>query len=699
MPRGSCVRRSSPLPTSSSEPPAEGVPTTVAGPARAAADGELAPTWVRGPGVLDQLAIRSSRPPLRRAVDPSERRERPGRLDRLDVLVLVLLVVSAATIRGFRANEPYGMYFDEVYHARTATEFLQHWEYGQPHAIYEYTHPHLAKYAMAAGIVLAGGNQVSGTADLGAPVADAVIEARWAPPAAPGERHGDRLYVATGTELRVLDLASRAAIGAIAVDAEALALDPAAHRLYVADAGGMIRTLETTALDLPIGPSLLGTGLLEPFIDGDGVPVERLIVTDISVITVDADGRLRAYDLESGTPLAERVIDGATDLIAIARTERVVVDVDAVGDPDEAAAELAALTGGDTATIGAALGSGPRFVVVDAYLDDTEREEVASEIDDGTLAGVSLAEAPMVAVAAASGVTVVDAQTLDVVDELPTMEPATGLTLVERGLDEPTLYAAAGDSLAVIPVADDGPSIDKTLTMPGAIRDAFWNEPANLVHVVGTSPSGSPTVYVVEVHGNAVFADAELPFEPVTLALDLQPERPSSDRGQALAFASDGRVASIDVLREAAAWRLPGILLGALAAGLIYLLARLLFARRSVGLFAAALVLVEGMLFANSRIAMNDVYVTTFILARCGPLHPGLHGPGPARLDRRPPAHRYRHRARARARIEMGGALRGRRARPSRSPALGPRPLARAGHVHRDDRGPRRRRDPRTGHR
>ena len=315
-----------------------GAPTTVARPAPRPATGELAPTWVRGPGVLDQLAIRSSRPPLRRAVDPAERRERPGRLDRLDVLVLVLLVVSAATIRGFRANEPYGMYFDEVYHARTATEFLQHWEYGQPHAIYEYTHPHLAKYAMAAGIVLAGGNQVSGTADLGAPVADAVIEARWAPPAAPGERHGDRLYVATGTELRVLDLASRAAIGAIAVDAEALAMDPAAHRLYVADAGGTIRTLETTALDLPIGPSLLGTGLLEPFIDGDGVPVERLIVTDISVITVDADGRLRAYDLESGTPLAERVIDGATDLIAIARTERVVIDVDAVGDPDEAAA-------------------------------------------------------------------------------------------------------------------------------------------------------------------------------------------------------------------------------------------------------------------------------------------------------------------------------------------------------------------------
>ena len=151
-------------------------------------------------------------------------------------------------------------------------------------------------------------------------------------------------------------------------------------------------------------------------------------------------------------------------------------------------------------------------------------------------------------------------------------------------------------------------------------------------------------------------------------------------------------------LREAAAWRLPGILLGALAAGLIYLLARLLFARRSVGLFAAALVLVEGMLFANSRIAMNDVYVTTFILLAAVLFTPVYTGQVRRALDRRPPAHRHRHRARARARIEMGRALRGRRARPSRAPALGPRPLARAGRVHRDDRGPRRRRDPRTGH-
>ena len=52
---------------------------------------------------------------------------------------------------------PARMHFDEVYHARTATEFLQSWRYGISHDIYEWTHPHLAKYAMAAGIVAVRG--------------------------------------------------------------------------------------------------------------------------------------------------------------------------------------------------------------------------------------------------------------------------------------------------------------------------------------------------------------------------------------------------------------------------------------------------------------------------------------------------------------------------------------------------------------
>ena len=102
--------------------------------------------------------------------------ERGGRLDRLDVWILVVLVLATLGLRTFRLAEPYQMHFDEVYHARTATEFLQSWRYGIDHEIYEWTHPHLAKYAMAGGLVLWGEDDVSATSDLGTPVAAAVIE-------------------------------------------------------------------------------------------------------------------------------------------------------------------------------------------------------------------------------------------------------------------------------------------------------------------------------------------------------------------------------------------------------------------------------------------------------------------------------------------------------------------------------------------
>src|SRR5690606_27880131 len=119
---------------------------------------------------------------------------------------------------------------------------------------------------------------------------------------------------------------------------------------------------------------------------------------------------------------------------------------------------------------------------------------------------------------------------------------------------------------------------------------------------------GGPTVYVIDPHGYSVFMDVPLAFEPAALVMDTQPERPSVDRTQILALAVDGSVASVDVGGNAFGYRMPGVLMGALTAAGIYLLARLLFRRRSVALFAAALALAEGMLFANPRIAMNDAY-------------------------------------------------------------------------------------------
>ena len=103
----------------------------------------------------------------------------------------------ASGLRTFRLAEPLQMHFDEVYHARTAMEFLQDWRYGQSHDIYEWTHPHLAKYAMAAGIALWGEDDVSAVSDLGVPVRAAAMEPRRE--GLDGERAGERVHVATAT--------------------------------------------------------------------------------------------------------------------------------------------------------------------------------------------------------------------------------------------------------------------------------------------------------------------------------------------------------------------------------------------------------------------------------------------------------------------------------------------------------------------
>ena len=119
-------------------------------------------------------------------------------------------------MRVYRLDEPTQMHFDEVYHARTATEFLQDWRYGIPHDIYEWTHPMLAKYAIAGGITLFSDDKVTATGNLSVPVKD-VSSSRGRlhladrrpqqPRRGSGGRYGDRVFVATGSDVRVYDLA------------------------------------------------------------------------------------------------------------------------------------------------------------------------------------------------------------------------------------------------------------------------------------------------------------------------------------------------------------------------------------------------------------------------------------------------------------------------------------------------------------
>ena len=558
---------------------------------------------------------RLSTTPLRRDRSASLRAERGGRIDRLDVLVIVVLIVGTATLRGYRLDEPYGMYFDEVYHARTATEFLQHWEYDQRHDIYEFTHPHLAKYVMAWGIRAFGGNEVSGRSDLGVAVRGAALERRWAPFAAEGQRNGDRLFVGTGEELLLYDLRTREELERVGFAATAMAIDEIEHRLYIADQGGAIFVLDTTAFDPGMGVEQRA-GALTALTVGLGMPVDRLVATDASVVALAADGTVMAFETEMGEPLRLRHFEGAVAMVGLPWTERVLVDKAAFGDAGADAETLAAALALDVGEVEARLEAGADFVVVAAWLDDDSRQSVLTAIDNGDISGTSLDGAPMLAIAHEAGLSLVDAQTLDVVEEFLTVDPVGGMALAEHGLSDPTIFAAAGSDLEIIRLhSDRKPSRATSLRMPGAVREVAWNEPSKLVHVLGEAPDGGPTVYVVEPNGNTVFIDVPLMAEPEFLLPDTQPERPTLDRGQLLALADDGGLESVGIAQNGFGWRFPGVLLGALGAGLIYLLARVLFARRSVAVIAAVLIAAEGMLFANSRIAMNDVYVTTLILA------------------------------------------------------------------------------------
>ena len=160
---------------------------------------------------------------------------------------MAALLIGVLTLRLFRLSDPYEFHFDEVYHARTAMEFLQGWRYGIPHDIYEFTHPHLAKYAMAEGITYLGDNKVTATAQLGGSVSDVLVEPRWDDPGLPNDRAGDRFYVAGGDEVRVYDLQTRDLIATYHLaGAQALALDSTNHRVVRrARPSGVIATIDT----------------------------------------------------------------------------------------------------------------------------------------------------------------------------------------------------------------------------------------------------------------------------------------------------------------------------------------------------------------------------------------------------------------------------------------------------------------------
>src|SRR5436309_3206574 len=336
------------------EPTGWGRPRTALLPATAVA----VPTWSDPPslaelGPIECFRAKLAERPVRANRSRALHDEPPGRFDRLDLWILAVLIAATLGVRMFRLSEPYQMHFDEVYHARTATEFLQDWRYGLYREIYEYTHPHLAKYVMAGGLVAWGDDRVTATSDLGVPVVDALIEPRTDDPSLAGDRGGDRVDVVTGDELRSFDLQTRALVATIPIDgASAIAFDESGSQLLVGSRDGSISSVDTTALDAYRKP---GSGAVPPEavaigqVDGT---IRRLFAAPDggSVVALTTDDRAISVDAVSGEVLGTVQLKGAGDIASAGTSPALVGSPDAAADPAAAAKAMASIFGGKVAT-------------------------------------------------------------------------------------------------------------------------------------------------------------------------------------------------------------------------------------------------------------------------------------------------------------------------------------------------------------
>jgi hypothetical protein len=601
------------------------------------------------PGFVMSAWRRLSGPSSRPDRSASLNTEPHGRLNKLDVWVVVALIAAVLCMRVYRLNEPAQMYFDEVYHARTATEFLQDWQYGIRHDIYEWTHPHLAKYAIAGGLVAFSDDRVTATSSLGVPVKDALVQPRIVPPTAldsnsdpranPSARLGDRLFVATGTQVVAFDLQTRTREASWDVPgASTLSLAADTGDMYVGTATGQIWRIDVYQLDdvrlgaasKPTQAQPLKAGTSSPI--NIGFPIAHLYAGSPPLILAVSSGGDMVTTDGTGAVVVRGHLDGAADFVPLGTAAANVTYAPAAspmpaGTPSTAveAAALANVLGLDPSEVESdmALAVDSPGPLPFGELTDAQTTAIQKLIDDGQLPGFTLnVSDPQVAVAYAAGVGELDLRTLIEGSTVATDQPATSIALgPEPTTDVFQGYVAAGDSLVLMQFNQTGTGTivlngDQPLKkMPGPVTRVVYDGSNKITQALGRTQDGSGwTVYAIETNGNAVFSDAKLPFEPVAIGADATPSIPQTDRQELLAFAPDGSMAAVDIGQFAFGWRIMGVLFGALMAACLYLLARLLFKRRTVGLLVALFSLVDGMAFAQSRIAMNDTYVAGLLL-------------------------------------------------------------------------------------
>jgi hypothetical protein len=545
---------------------------------------DTSPAWTSpAPGAAREQAQRSDRPLdrvrawLRR--DPSDpyRREPPRHLDRIDALLVLGLVVCALVFRLWRLDLPRSTTFDEVYHARSATEWLADWQEGWKRDTYEWTHPPLAKFLIAAGIVAADPNRLvdSWAVPLDQPLrAIAVAAKRTASdrPASVAFTAGADDQVAARDALTGALLASWAAPGPVA----SLAWDEDNNRLLVGlSSGGTVAVYDTTEF-------LRGSGQRAPPPQTASIPTGLAAVDQIVVP-------------ESDPTIAFRGPDGVVEV------ERVTLAQ--LATSSEVLAGIAYLPPGGASASSRVVGTNPSrsgLVVLDGA---TLEPDTAALGADGLVALPSPPVGPLLVRGSGTGV-----QVWVPVGPLPKdieHGPVTG------GLS----------------VLDGDVQIIDTVPLPGAPLEIGWQDVANIVYIAGIEQkTGGPVVWTINPLGSggvqsagfATFDTTSLPGKPLAMAFDISDHSEADDHERLLVSTSSGdtgSLAEIDVGSNTFAWRLAGVIFGSILVGLIYLLAATLFPRRRIALLAGIFVAVDGMSYAMSRIAMNDIFTAAFIAA------------------------------------------------------------------------------------
>ncbi len=470
----------------------------------------LAWRLVRGEARLDpDVALAAPAPSDLPATAPRRWELPPGlRLGhaptRRDVTLALFVALAVVATRGFRLDQPRDMYFDEVYHARTAFELLAQRE------PYEWTHPHLAKEIMALGIMAFGGDEVTGR-----------------DPAPSG-------------------------VTAFAVSGDG-------QRAY-GDADGNVRVTTRS-----------GTEILAKRVDGavravafDGSDVYA--VTDRSVWKLTGDARSRPQD--AGPPASFAMSNDRAIVGGASEVEILPMGFDAA--PLRVAVGATALTvRPDSGVVYAADASGTVHLVDPA----TGRETGTMSGGAGPVSALAYASGPQRLYAALAGQAAVE--WFEPPAEGHTTGAYGGTVALSNG--RTGTVAAPIAALAVVPRTD----FLYALTRNGVV--------------------------VVETHGASPYVRIPVTATATALGVD--------GTADDLLVLGHGELLHIPTGRHALAWRIPGVLFGAMLAFFVVLIARRLFASRLIPALAGALLLLDGSMFAQPRIGMNDVYVGAFLVA------------------------------------------------------------------------------------